>query len=113
MTICDRLDTVVVLFPFTDIARAKPRPALVLSRRSFNENHGATVLAMITTAGQSKWPSDVALAELVAAGLTRPSFVRLRIFTLENDLIAKRIGALGRSDRKTVEGALAACLGTA
>jgi hypothetical protein len=40
MTISDRFD-VVVLFPFSDEAGAKPRPALTVSRRQFNARHGA------------------------------------------------------------------------
>ncbi|MGA2038389.1 MAG: type II toxin-antitoxin system PemK/MazF family toxin [Bryobacteraceae bacterium] len=44
---CDVFDVVVVPFPFTDSPAAVRRPALVLSRPSFNR-HGYTVLAMIT-----------------------------------------------------------------
>lgn len=72
---------------------------------------GASVLAMITTAARSRWPSDVAIADLAAAGLPRASFVRLKLFTLENVLLARRIGALAAPDRRRVEKVLAACLG--
>lgn len=113
MTTCDRFDVVVVPFPFIDSRRARPRPALVVSVRAFNAAHGASVLAMITTAARSQWPSDVAIGERAAAGLTAASVVRLKLFTLENELIARRIGALAAADRARVASALAACMGEA
>jgi mRNA interferase MazF len=111
MTTYERFDVVLVPFPFTDSDAAKPRPALVLSGRQFNAVQRASVLAMITTAARSRWPSDVAIADLAAAGLLHPSFVRLNLFTLENVLIARSIGALASSDRRKVEKALNALLG--
>jgi mRNA interferase MazF len=112
MTTCDRFDVVVVPFPFID-ARAKLRPAVVVSARAFNIAHGASVLAMVTTAARSQWSSDVAIGDRAAAGLPAPSVVRLKLFTLENDLIARRIGTLGDGDRARVADAFAACLGQA
>ena len=46
--ICEQWDVVVVPFPFTEKPGAKRRPAVVLSKKGFNE-HGHTVLLMITT----------------------------------------------------------------
>ena len=111
MTISDRHDVVVVLFPFSEQAGAKPRPALTLSRRQFNAKHGATVLAMITTAGYTSWPSDTAISNGASAGLAAPSVVRLKLFTLDNALIDRRIGRLSRSDSARVRSALARALG--
>lgn len=110
MTISERFDIVVVPFPFIDSPTTKPRPALVLSARSFNSAHSASVLAMITTAARSRWPSDVAI-HYAAAGLQAPSVVRLKIFTLENSLIARRVGVLAESDRSRVSAAVETCLG--
>jgi mRNA-degrading endonuclease toxin of MazEF toxin-antitoxin module len=111
MTICDRFEVVVVSFPFIDTEERKPRPAVVLSHRAFNAGHGASVLAMITTAARSQWPSDVALTDLSAAGLRHRSFVRLKLFSLDNVLIARRIGSLAIADRGKVEQAVGLCLG--
>ncbi len=111
MTICDRYDVVVVLFPFIDMPRAKPRPALVLSARAFNAAHGVSVLAMITSASHTQWPSDIVIANRVSAGLAAPSVVRLKLFTLENAIIARRIGRLARADTARVKSALGRCLG--
>ncbi|WP_414675675.1 type II toxin-antitoxin system PemK/MazF family toxin [Methyloceanibacter sp.] len=73
--ICEPYSTVVVPFPFIDRALAKPRPALVLSSKNFNEANGHTLLAMITTAARSRWPNDQEISDIEAAGLlARVSF---------------------------------------
>ena len=94
-------DIVVVPFPFSDQPGTKRRPTLVLSDRSFNvRDH--TILAMLTTSGRHSWLGDVALADHKAAGLQMPCIVRLKLFTLDNRLLIKRIGCLSVSDQKKV-----------
>ncbi|MDA8261177.1 MAG: type II toxin-antitoxin system PemK/MazF family toxin [Betaproteobacteria bacterium] len=100
-------DVVVVPFPFTDSAASKRRPALVLSNEKvFNLPAGHGVMAMITTAGNAAWPLDVAISDGNAAGLTAASLVRMKLFTLDNRYILRRLGRLSASDRKAVEIAL-------
>ena len=48
--ICERYETIVVPFPFSEIPVLKRRPAVVLSGKKFNDDNNATVVAMITTA---------------------------------------------------------------
>jgi len=98
---CDPWDVVVVPFPFVERAGARKRPALVLSDRSFNDA-GNTVLAMITTGAHRPWPGDTELTDLRAAGLRVSCLVRLKLFTLDNRLLAKKIGQLGEDDRAMV-----------
>ena len=105
---CEAWDVVTVPFPFTDRAAEKRRPALLLSKRSFNR-HGHSLLAMITTAPASR-PSDVPLSDLASSGLSAPCTVRLKLFTLDNRLIVKRIGHLSAEDRNRVTAALKAIL---
>jgi mRNA interferase MazF len=102
MTICEAGDVAVVPFPFTDLAVSKPRPALALSGRGVNETSGNTVFAMITTAARSHWPQDVQLMDATAAGLKDASIVRVKLFTLDNRLVSRKIGALSAQDRQTV-----------
>jgi mRNA interferase MazF len=106
MTICDRYEIAIVLFPFTDVAVQRGRPALVLSNRTFNEAHGHSILTMITTAVHSRWPTDHLIGERQAAGLKTASVIRWKVFTLQNVLISRRIGALAASDRRAVEAGL-------
>ncbi len=101
----DQWEVVIVPFPFSTHPGNKRRPALVLSRHAFNQ-HGSTVLAMITTAGHHPWPGDVRLTDLPAAGLSVPCLVRLKLFTIDNRLIVKKIGRLAAADRQGVRGEL-------
>lgn len=103
----DAFNVVVVPFPFTDLPITKKRPALVISRRSFNRHHGHLTLAMITTAKNSTWPSDMPIHDWEAAGLTRPSHVRFRLFTLDQNLILDRLGTLSPKDQSATKAALA------
>lgn len=99
----DFADIVVVPFPFLELPVAKRRPALVLSATTFNDANDHSVLAMITTAARSAWPSDLPIADLAAAGLQRTSVVRWKLFTLPNGLIERRLGRLGEADRSAAE----------
>nr|WP_284739600.1 type II toxin-antitoxin system PemK/MazF family toxin [Rhizobium sp. CG5] len=81
----------------------KRRPAVVLSGPGFNERNNATVVAMVTTAKASSWPSDVLLADLEAANLPQACVVRWRLATIPNELILRRLGALGPLDRLACE----------
>ncbi|HEY3350336.1 MAG TPA: type II toxin-antitoxin system PemK/MazF family toxin [Thermoanaerobaculia bacterium] len=107
--ICEAWDVVVVPFPFSERPGTKKRPALVLSRQAFNKA-GHTMLAMITTRAHRVWPGDVEIAGLGAAGLPLPCIVRLKLFTLDNRLLIKRIGSLSPADRRDVASALRAAL---
>ena len=103
----DAFDVVVVPFPFTDRKASKRRPALVLSRHeTFGGPIGHSVLAMITSQGHTPWPLDVPIADGQAAGLTAPSVVRMKVFTLDHRLVLRRAGALSNRDRRAVLSAL-------
>lgn len=104
---CRPFDVVVVPFPFTDISASKRRPALVLSdEQGFNTPVGHSVMAMITTASQSSWTLGTAIIDLPAAGLTTPSIVRMKLFTLDHVLISKQIGRLGSDYQDRVKASL-------
>jgi mRNA interferase MazF len=95
----ERFDVVIVPFPFSDRQATRRRPALVVSDQGFNRTHGHVILAMITTARDRSWPSDTEITDRNAAGLKARPVVRLKLFTLDNDLLVKRIGALAEADR--------------
>ncbi|MEW5710508.1 MAG: type II toxin-antitoxin system PemK/MazF family toxin [Pseudomonadota bacterium] len=103
----ERFDVVAVPFPFTDSARQKRRPALVLSDREvFNDPVGHSVMAMITSAKNPPWPLDVRLADLASAGLPAPSVVRMKLFTLDHRFVVRKLGALAQVDRRAVRRSL-------
>lgn len=103
----EAFDVVVVPFPFTDRKATKRRPSLVLSRSdSFGDKIGHSVLAMITSRGNAPWPLDVPIADGLSAGLTVPSVVRMKLFTLDHRLILRKAGNLTRADRRAVPDSL-------
>jgi mRNA interferase MazF len=108
--ICDFGDVVVVPFPFVDLAAEKRRPSLILSRAAFNQSHGHSICAMITTAARSRWPSDIEIRNLQPAGLDRPCVVRWKLFTLPNNHILRRAGKLTAPDRQGVTSAVGSIL---
>ena len=108
----EAFDVVVVPFPFTDRTSTKRRPALVLSDAgNFNNKVGQSVLAMITSAAHSNWPLDVEITDLDAAGLPSASVVRMKLFTLDNQLVLRKAGALADIDQRCVSRAIRQLLG--
>jgi mRNA interferase MazF len=100
-------DVVVVPFPFTDAAQTKRRPALVLSQHAnFGHKIDHSVLAMITSQKHVPWPLDCELINKKQSGLTATSVVRMKLFTLDNRFIIKKIGRLSDSDQKKVKQSL-------
>ncbi len=95
-------DIVVVPFPFTDQNTDKKRPALVLSDYAFNEVTNNCVLAMITSAKNPEWPLDVHISSLQKTGLSAPSKIRMKFFTLDSRLIDRKIGGLSSKEQKAV-----------
>ena len=107
----DALDVVVVPFPFSDRRAAKRRPALIVSSAAFNRTHNQSILAMITSTG-SDWSSDVSIRDWQRAGLNVPCKVRLKLFTLDDAMLIRKIGTLSKSDGRAVMDALLRCLVT-
>lgn len=105
-------DVVVVPFPFTNSSRTKRRPALVLSQKSdFGAIIEHSVLAMITSQKNEPWPLDVVIKNKKQSGLTAPSMVRMKLFTLDNRFILRKIGHLSEADQKQVKQSLSKIFG--
>ena len=98
MTAFRRGEVVLVAFPFTDLATAKMRPALVVSSDDFNSQNLDLILVAIT----SQVPKKVSTTDhaLLAedqreAGLPKPSLVKVgKIVTLDQRLIRKKLGRI-------------------
>lgn len=100
-------DVVVVPFPFTDSAQTKRRPALILSQNAnFNTRIEHSVLAMITSQKNEPWPLDCVIKNKKQSGLTAPSVVRMKLFTLDNRFIIRKIGQLSKKDQNQVKQSL-------
>ena len=97
---CDAWSVVVVPFPFTDSAETKARLAVVLSTRAFNRG-GQSVMAMVTSARHTGREGDIPVPA-GAAHLPMESLIRMKLFTLDNRLIQRRLGMLPPSIGKRV-----------
>ena len=100
--IYERWSVIVVPFPFTDIPQVKRRPALVLSSAEFQERHGHLICGMITSGARSDWPTDVPLTGYLTAGLRTPCKFRLKLFTVQEDLVLYRLGTITDADREAI-----------
>jgi mRNA interferase MazF len=95
-------DVVLVRFPFTDMAAAKKRPALLLAHTPRSSRYRLATVAMITSQIEAlKLEGDVLLADWKAAGLLHRSLLRLaKIATVDTELIDKSVGRLSSSDTR-------------
>ena len=95
-------DIVKVPFPYTDRPVRQRRPALVIVAGKLLVDHGLLWLAMITSAANRGWRSDVPISDLSTAGLPIPSIIRpAKIATIEaRD--AQTLGTLVPGDRVQV-----------
>ena len=109
----EQFDVVVVPFPFVDSPDSKRRPALVLSSGpALGDRIGHSAMAMITSARHSPWPLDVPINDLDSAGLSAPSVVRMKVFTLGHRLVLRKAGRLTGADREEVALALRSLFGS-
>jgi mRNA interferase MazF len=107
----DSFDVVVVPFPYADRLAEKRRPALVISSRKLAV-HGLVWVAMITSAENQSWSSDVAITDLKRAGLPAPSVVRsAKIACIEPGRVDRRIGRLDKAVARAVAQKLRGFLG--
>jgi len=100
MTLIEPGDVLLVPFPFTDQTAVKQRPAVVLSRRAYNQNHPDVILAPIT--GRFGGADEVVLVDWQTAGLAKASAVKPLLATFDKRLIRRRLGQLSPADLAAV-----------
>jgi mRNA interferase MazF len=106
-------DVIVVPFPYADRLAEKRRPALVISNRKLAQ-HGVLWVAMITSADNERWSSDVAIVDLMRSGLPAPSVVRTaKIACIDPSRADRRLGRLDKATARTVAQRLRGFLGEA
>ena len=110
--IYEQWQVVAVPFPFTDRPVHRRRPAVVVSQRGpLGAVVGHSVLAMITSAAHRRWPLDVDVTDLAAAGLPAASMVRMKLFTMDDRLVERVAGILSPEDAARVAQALTRLFG--
>ena len=95
-------DVLVIPFPFVDSPKSKLRPVVVLTAEKFNVSNGHCVAAMITTASHSQWLGDIEILDLKDAGLKHRSVIRMKLFTLDVRIGARKIGQLSSTDSQAL-----------
>lgn len=108
--ICHSGEIVVVPFPYSDKLAEKRRPALVVSSATFNRKHALIWVAMITSADNKAWPSDIELP-LANTGLVAPSRIRIaKIATIDAARVIRKAGKIDQKTSKAVAKHLAEIL---
>jgi mRNA interferase MazF len=88
-------DIIITNFPFTSLKGSKIRPALIISNGEFNRGVDVILLGIFGT--KSIYSQEIKQKELALGHLNKTSYIRFsNLFTLEKDLILKKIGALSQ-----------------
>ena len=78
-------------------------PWYFLKKLSLEHSLNTQYWTMITSQKNEPWPLDVTIKHKNESGLTAPSIVRMKLFTLDNRLILKKVGHLSKADQEQVK----------
>lgn len=101
--IYNQFDIVLVPFPFTDKNVSKKRPALVVSNKNYQIKTNHLILAMITSAKNSRWDNDFEIKEIETTGLKTDCIIRYKIFSLDERIMLKKIGSISQNEQVQVK----------
>ena len=91
-------DIVKVPFPYADRPVRQYRPGLVVAIPAIGDRRALLWVLMITSAENRGWPGDVALSDLVRAGLPVASVIRTEKIAAIDAKDVPLIGKLGEPD---------------
>jgi len=89
-------DIALVPFPFTDQSTAKKRPAVIISSKTYNTERPDVIIMAVTSQIRPIADFDIPVRDWQAAGLLKPSVIKPVIATIEQGLVIKKLGRLGR-----------------
>jgi mRNA interferase MazF len=99
-----RVDVILVPFPFSDLTTTKVRPAVVVSSDLYHSTEPDLLLAALTSRAEAATgPFDYPLNDWRAAGLRFPSALKPVLVTLDPARVVHRIGALSAADLAQVD----------
>lgn len=105
-------DVALVDFPFTNQQATKKRPAVIISRKTYQQNRPDVILMDITS--QIRQPlatGEAILHDWQAAGLAKPSVLKPLIATIEQNQIVRVMGRLSPADRESLGKVIQTILG--
>ena len=103
-----RGSVVLVRFPFSDLAGAKVRPAIAVSAPHQSQD---IFIVPLTSRIDRLHPGEFVMRDWQAAGLNVATAVKRGIFTIQQDLVIKKVGSISSSDVDELEKSLRAWLG--
>lgn len=98
----------VAPFPFSDLGHTKHRPLVILAPSRVLGAHPPQHLCAMITSTRTVWDSDIPIRDYDVAGLRVACSVRLKLFTLDERLLARMIGHFSARDSKALRQALKA-----
>lgn len=108
MTIFERSDVVLVLFPFSDQSTSKKRPAVIIRSNRHNEISSDVI---ISKTRETDDPDEYVIEDWKKAGLVIPSLMKPAVSTIERKLVIRKLGSLSSRDRDSLERALEGLFG--
>lgn len=105
-TIFEQGEIVIVPFPFSDLSSIKQRPVLVLLKNSYNNNSDDIITCGITSNLKDTLCSIlIDNNNLEIGNLPKQSRIKVdKLFTIEKNIVKKRIGKLNNSTMEKVRG---------
>lgn len=98
-----RWDIVAIDFPFVEGTESKRRPGLIVSSERLRADYGVYWIAMITTAAAGALAGDIPVTNPQRIGLNHACFIRVgRLTTVNDALIARKVGEVTAKDRSAV-----------
>lgn len=104
-------DVVLIPFPFTDLSSFKTRPVVVLSTDEYVNKTGNIIVAMITSVEYTT-PYDCPISDWKSANLLAPSWVRMKVATLDPKLVRYQPGKLQGNDLSEIDKRIVLALGS-
>ena len=100
----NRMDVVVVKFPFASSIKYKARPAVIISNSNYNQNSRNTfIILAISSKIDNKLNIEKEISNWKEAGLLKPSIIKSSIATIEANFIIQKLGRLSAVDIVKVE----------
>ena len=97
-------EVVLVPFPFTNQTTTKKRPAVVVSSPVYHRERPDIILMAVTSQMRpSALFGEVIITRWKEAGLLKPSVIKPIFTTIEQGIVLRKLGRLGREDRKVLQ----------
>ena len=105
-------DIVLVPFPFTDQSATKKRPAVVISSAAYHQQRpDLLIMAVTSQVRPTQTIGEVTVTEWQSAGLLKPSAIKPVITTIEQTLVAKKLGHLKPQDQEALKQVISTIIG--